>query len=114
MHELSIVMSIVDTAEIEADKAGVKQFNTIVLDIGAHSGVVLDALDFAWKAGVNGSVLENAERKINIIQAKAICVGCGSIFIQENIYDSCPECGSDYSELLQGKEMRIKELTFNI
>ena len=67
MHELSIVLSIVDIADEQVRKTGARQVEQIDLDIGALSGVELDALDFAWDAGVKDTVLEKAQRNINRI-----------------------------------------------
>ena len=52
MHELSIVTGIIDIAEEEAAKAGVKAFSGIDLEIGTLSGIVKEALDFAWDFAV--------------------------------------------------------------
>ncbi len=112
MHELSIVVSIVETATIEAKKAGVNNFDTIELEIGSQSGIVMMALDFAWNEGVKGTVLQNAERIIHNVQAKAKCVDCSHEFDCESIYDPCPKCGCDFSDLIQGKEMRISSLSY--
>ncbi len=112
MHELSIAMGIVDIAEKEAKKNGIKEIKTINLEIGTLSGVEIDALNFAWPMAVAGSVLENAEKRINIIEARAKCLDCGTEFKLENLFDACPECGSYFKEIIQGKEMRVKSLEY--
>ena len=113
MHELSIVMGIVDIAESEAAKAGISSFDTIELDIGNLAGIVMEALDFAWQPGTKGSVLEKAERKVNRIEAIAKCVDCDHEFVSETLYESCPECGSYFTNLIQGNELRIKSLEYS-
>ncbi len=111
MHELSIVMGIIDIAKKELEKAKLSKVETIELDIGTLSGVEFEALDFAWKMAVNDTVLENAERKINRIEAKAKCVSCGHIFKTRSVFDQCPKCNELFSEILSGKELRVKSLT---
>jgi len=59
---------------------------------------------------VKDTVLENAEKKIQIIQAQAKCIDCDTIYPIDNIYDACPKCGSFFKALLQGKELRVKSL----
>ena len=54
MHEMSIVMSIVNIAEKEAQKAHVSQFAAIDMEIGTLAGIEFDALDFVWQAAVEG------------------------------------------------------------
>lgn len=111
MHELSIVMGIVDIARKEVKKANKQRVETIELDIGAISGVEYEALDFAWAMGVKETVLEGAQRIINKIPAKAKCVSCQHEFEAKTIFDSCPECGEFFTEILSGKELRVKALT---
>ncbi len=113
MHELSIVVNIVDIAEKEAIKVEVDNFSLIGLEIGTQSGIVLEALDFAWETGVKGSVLENAKKKITKIQAKAKCTNCNEVFEIESLYDICPKCNSYIIEIIQGKELKILTLEFD-
>jgi hydrogenase nickel incorporation protein HypA/HybF len=113
MHELSIVMGIVDIAEAEAEKAGVDAFDGIELEIGKLSGVMMDALDFAWPVGVKNSVLEQAELKLIRIEPLARCNNCGKEFAAESLYDACPDCGGFRHDFIKGKELKIKTLTYN-
>ncbi len=110
MHELSIVMGIVNIAEQEVNKVQAKKVEVIELDIGELSGIEMDALDFAWEMAVKGTVLENAQRKINHIEAKAKCSECGCDFSIKQLYDACPECNSYFKDIYQGKELRVKAL----
>ncbi len=110
MHELSIVLSIVEIAEQETLKAGARQVERIELEIGALSGVALDALDFAWDMGVKGSVLEQAERCIHQLPGRARCLECGQEFGINQLYEACPGCGSYLLRVLQGQEMRVRAL----
>lgn len=111
MHELSIVMSIVDIAQTQVRQAGAHRVESIELDIGQLAGVEWTALDFAWQAGVNQTVLEQAERIVNHIPGEARCLDCGKVFKMEALYDTCPECGSYFSDIIGGRELRVKALT---
>jgi len=113
MHELSIVMGIVDIAESEASKAGISSFDVIELDIGKLSGIVMEALDFAWETAMGGTVLENAERRINLIEAIAKCSKCDHEFASETLYEACPKCGDYFTNIIKGKELRIKSLEYS-
>jgi hydrogenase nickel incorporation protein HypA/HybF len=110
MHELSIALGIVKIAEEEMAKAGSKQIEAIELEIGTLAGIEFESLDFVWPMAVKNTVLENAEIKIEIIQARAKCIDCDTIYPIENIYDACTGCGSFFKALLQGKELRVKSL----
>jgi len=110
MHELSIAMGIVAIAENEAKKAGAKSVKAIDLEIGTLSGVEIESLNFAWPMAVEGSVLQNAEKRIHIIEAKAKCLECDTVFDMQNLFDACPKCGSHFKNIFQGKEMRVKSI----
>ena len=110
MHEMSIVASIVDIAEDEARKANAKKITELELDIGTVSGIELEALNFAFLALKPKTMLKDAEIKINIIQAKSICIDCKHEFETENVYTLCPECDSFKTNILQGKEMKVKSI----
>lgn len=110
MHELSIVMSIVDIAQQQAMKAEAQAIEEIELDIGALSGIELDALEFAWPQGVKHTMLEKAVKKINRIEGRAECADCNNRFTIENYYDACPECGGHLIHITQGKELRVRSL----
>lgn len=111
MHELSIVMSIVDTAQQQVNDHRANRVESIELEIGTLAGIEKDALEFAWKAGIPDTVLEGAARKINYVQAKARCAGCGHVFELQQVFEPCPLCGEYFSDLLQGRELKIKTMT---
>ncbi len=113
MHELSIAVGIVDLAEKEAAKAGADTISVIELEVGAVSGIMMDALDFAWPVATKGTILEKAERIIHHVQGKAKCLHCGAVFEIDNLYDPCPKCNGYFKDIIQGKELRIKSLTVN-
>lgn len=48
MHEVGIAMSIAELAQEEAAKAGGGRIAAVHVRIGALSGVVREALEFAW------------------------------------------------------------------
>lgn len=110
MHELSVALGIVNIAKKETEKAKAKKVELIELEIGTLAGIEFDALDFVWPSAVEGTVLEHAKKKINIIQAEAKCLDCDTIFKIENIYDACPNCNSFLKGIVKGKELLVKSL----
>ncbi|WP_372792751.1 hydrogenase maturation nickel metallochaperone HypA [Lutibacter sp.] len=110
MHELSIALGIVKIAEDETAKAKAKKVTKIELEIGVLAGVEIDSLNFVWSSAVQDTVLENAEKEILIIEGKGKCIDCDTEFEMDNIYDCCPECGSNFKGILKGKELRVKAI----
>lgn len=111
MHELSIVMSIIDMATDETRKAGASQVEEIELEIGSLSGVEMCSFEFAWQQAVPGSLLQHAQRKIHHVKGKGKCLDCEMVFNVENYYDACPVCNSHLINISSGKELRVKSLT---
>ncbi|PJB12090.1 MAG: hydrogenase expression protein [Flavobacteriales bacterium CG_4_9_14_3_um_filter_40_17] len=110
MHELSVALGIVKIAEDETAKAGAEKVELIELEIGTLAGVDFESLEFVWPAAVKDTVLEFALKKISVLKGKAKCVDCDTVFEIQHLYDSCPECGSNFKGIIQGKELRVKAL----
>ena len=110
MHELSIALGIVKIAEEESKKAKAKAVKSIELEIGSMAGIEMDSLDFVWPIAVKDTVLEYADREIDLIPAKARCLECQKEFDLEHTFDACPNCNSYFKDIFQGKELRVKAL----
>lgn len=110
MHELSVALGIVQIAESEAAKANATQVDLIELEIGTLSGIEFESLNYVWPAAIKDTVLEKAEKKVKVIQAKGKCIDCACEFEIKNIYDPCPNCAGFLKNILVGKELRVKAL----
>ena len=113
MHELSIVQNILEIAITEVKKVNAARVDQIDLDIGQLAGVEMDALLFAWNTCVPETVLANAERIIHHIPARAKCTNCKVEFETEDYFAQCPDCNEYLTELVQGKELKIKQLVIS-
>jgi hydrogenase nickel incorporation protein HypA/HybF len=110
MHEMSIAMNIIEIAEKEVLKARATRVESIDLEVGLLSGIVLDALEFALDEAVKQTILENSEIRITTINAEARCLKCNNIFHTSDFFTPCPKCNSFESEIIKGKELKIKSL----
>jgi hydrogenase nickel incorporation protein HypA/HybF len=113
MHELSIVMSIVETAEEKVKENHAQSVESIDLVIGDLAGVENEALEFAWDSAVKNTVLQSAKRNIIHVPAKAKCLECDCEFEIKELYDECPLCGEHLLQIVQGKELQIKSMVLN-
>ena len=111
MHELSIVMSIVEAAEEQAKRHHAKAVECIDLEIGNLAGVDEHALEFAWEVGVKNTLLEKATYNINKVKGWAKCSNCDCEFEMKELFDPCPLCGDYFLNILKGKEMKIQSIT---
>ena len=110
MHELSIVMSIVDIAQSQAQQAHAQAIEEIELDIGNLAGVELDALEFAWPQGVKNTMLEKAVKRINRIEGLASCRDCNNKFTIGNFCEAGAECDGHRIRDLKRRGLRGRSL----
>jgi len=111
MHELSIVLSIIEIAEMQMRKHQAQQVESVELEIGQLAGVKWEALDFAWRSATKHTVLENSQREVVHVEGAAKCLECQHEFPTTSLFAGCPSCGSLFSEIIRGKELRVKSLT---
>ncbi len=110
MHEITVVANIIELAEKEARKAGVRSIRSIEIEIGKLSCIEKAAFDFAWMHGVKNTMLYGAERITHFIPGEAACKSCHEVFEVEELYEACPRCGDYFSEIVHGQELRVKSI----
>ena len=84
---------------------------TVRLEIGALSCVSRDAIEFCFAAVTRGTLADGAELEVIELPGEAWCLDCddgGARFVER--HDACPRCGGYRLRILQGDEMRIKDL----
>jgi len=113
MHELSIVMSIIQIAEKESAKNNAVSVDEIELEIGDLSSIEMPAFDFAWEQAIRSTLLEKAKRTIIHIAGEGKCMDCDAVFPMQQLYGPCPVCGDHFVNILKGKELRVKSLVIN-
>ena len=92
MHELSIMQSALSLALDQARQAGAVRVHLIRLRIGALSGVVPDALEFAFEALTPGTLAEGARLAIEPVPARFWCATCTREFQSDDMFAECPGC----------------------
>jgi hydrogenase nickel incorporation protein HypA/HybF len=110
MHELSIMESALSAALDRAQQAGASRIYVIRLRIGALSGVVPEALQFAFEALAAGTLAEGAQLAIENVPARFWCATCAREFQSDNLFADCPQCRRPSGELRAGREMELASL----
>jgi hydrogenase nickel incorporation protein HypA/HybF len=108
MHELSIVMNILDSVEEKAAEMNATVVHKIEMEVGLLSGIEFDALDFALENAPRPPLLEKAAFVVQRIQPLARCNDCSNEFETNEYATPCPKCASIRTELICGDELRIK------
>jgi hydrogenase nickel incorporation protein HypA/HybF len=110
MHELSIMESALNLALAQARENGASRVHVLRLRIGALSGVVPDALQFAFEALTPGTAAEGAELIVDNVPARFWCETCRREFESPEMFGECPDCARPSSELRAGREMELASL----
>ena len=111
MHELSIVESIVETADRFARANDIPKVKRVTVQVGVLTGVVPQYLLTYYPSVAENTRLEQSELVIEEIQAEAFCRGCGEVF-DPVAYSECPKCGKANMDIISGKELTVKELGY--
>jgi hydrogenase nickel incorporation protein HypA/HybF len=111
MHEVSIAQSLLKIAVDNCEKEGYKGIEEIKVKIGRASGIMPDALLFAFDAVKIGTIAEKAILIIDEIPVSGFCEGCSSNFtVEEAFVFSCPKCGNLSIRVETGHELHIYEM----
>ncbi|HLH56383.1 MAG TPA: hydrogenase maturation nickel metallochaperone HypA [Verrucomicrobiae bacterium] len=110
MHELAIMDSALSLALDRAAKAGALQVHKIRLRIGVLSGVVPDALQFAFEALVPETIAKGAVLEIEEVPARFWCPECRAEFQAADFFGQCPVCHVPSGELRSGRELELASL----
>ena len=110
MHELSIMQSALDQVLEKARQAGASRVHAIRLRIGVLSGVVPDALQFAFEALADGTPAQGAQLIIEDVPARFWCATCRHEFEATRMFAECPDCHRPSGELRAGREMELTSL----
>lgn len=111
MHELGVVFYVVKDVKKVAVENQVKKVSAVTLEIGEVSGIIHDYLIDCWNwARKKEPVMEEAEMKIEQIDAVTFCEDCQKEYSTVKHGKTCPYCGSENTYLRRGNEFLIKEI----
>ena len=104
MHELSLMTNLLEDASAAA---GARPICALRVRIGPLSGVVIDALRFAFEALSPGTLAAGARLDIEETVPSFHCPRCGADFQTPVGSYQCPACGSCEGELRGGNELEL-------
>lgn len=110
MHEFSIAQSVLDIALGEMEKRAAGRLRKIKITIGEFSGVVKEALEFAFDVLTPETAASGAEVEIEVVPMTGECSLCGPVACRLNDLNLiCPTCGETII-ISGGREMRVEYL----
>lgn len=112
MHELSIATGIVDLASSAvADAHETRPIEAVRVRVGDLSGVVIEALEFAWEVAAEGTACEGSRLEIERVPGKVRCVACDRETVLEHPPRFvCADCGAATADITAGRELDIVSL----
>lgn len=93
-----------------AQIAGANRVNVLKLRIGELSGVVPEALQFAWDVVRRSTMLAEARLEIERVAAVSWCATCQAQFESAEFWSECPRCHDLSGDLRRGRELEIAAL----
>ena len=111
MHELGIVLNVIDRVEEIAKENNVKKVTKLTLEIGEVSSIVPSYFSdcFEW-AKKKTDYMKDTELEMIILEGLSYCRDCKKTYKTTEYAKKCPHCGSDDTYLVTGDEMRIKDI----
>lgn len=108
MHELSIAMSLIESAEEEAAKHGAVTVRAVHLRLGPLAGVEKEALLFSYGLAAEGTPLEGSQLLIEDSPVAVFCAQCRERRPVRSLQSfCCAVCGEPATEVLQGRELEV-------
>ncbi len=111
MHEASIAASLLEIVSGQCRKSGFSRVESIHLKIGRASGIMADALIFAFDVMKEDSPAKEAVLEIEEVPVSGHCSDCNNTFTTEQEYIlSCPRCGGSSFRVTGGREMDVVDM----
>jgi hydrogenase nickel incorporation protein HypA/HybF len=110
MHEVGIMERTLEIALDSARDRGANRIHRLVMRVGDLSGVVPEALSFAFDVVVKGTIAEGATLEIDAVPACCYCCHCQQEFQPIDIIYECPHCHELSWDIRQGKELELTSL----
>jgi hydrogenase nickel incorporation protein HypA/HybF len=110
MHEVSLLENTLELALDYARQQNATKIHRIALRVGQLSGVIPEALEFAFDIVVQGTIAQTATLSIETIPAICYCSTCQQDFQPTDWIYECPNCHQLSTQLLQGRDLELVSL----
>ncbi|MGF1487537.1 MAG: hydrogenase maturation nickel metallochaperone HypA [Prochloraceae cyanobacterium] len=107
MHEVAIMEQTIEIAIDNASTQGVDRIHTLKMRVGLMSGVVPEALAFAFDVVTQNTIVQGANLEIETVPVTCYCSDCNTTFQPPDLFYECPECGKFSDRILSGKEIEL-------
>jgi len=110
MHEISIIQGALEMAIQSAQNAAATRIDCLRLRVGTMTGVVPEALQFAFEALREGTIAAQATLEVETVPARCWCRQCELEFESADWLQECPRCHRGGAELRHGLELEVASM----
>jgi len=110
MHEFSLMQSTLEIAAQKMHAAGATHLHRLKVRVGKLSGVVPEALRFAFESLKPKSFAADAKLEIEEVPAACWCPNCAAEFETTDLNYECPRCHQPSGDLRRGRELELASL----
>jgi hydrogenase nickel incorporation protein HypA/HybF len=107
MHEISIMQGTLDLALHTAKASDATRIDALRMRVGVMTGVVPEALQFAFEALREGTLAAEARLDVEFVPASCWCANCQMEFEVKGWLQECPTCHQTSGELRHGLELEL-------
>ena len=108
MHELSVAQRLVELVTEELMDEPSLRVRSVCLRLGPLSGVVAEALLFAYDAATAGTALQGSTLEIEQVAPAVFCPKCRKERELSNVQRlRCPVCRTPTPEVVRGRELEV-------
>jgi hydrogenase nickel incorporation protein HypA/HybF len=112
MHEISLMQEALAIAIEQSQAQGATQIHRLEFHVGDLSGVVPEALAFAFEVVSAGTLAQNADLSLKTVPVRCYCCRCQQEFYPASsgisfwVYE-CPQCHDVSTDIRQGKTLEL-------
>ncbi len=111
MHELGIVVHVVDMVEKAASEHHVTKVMELDLEVGEVSTIVPDYFRDCYEWAIKKTTyMQDCKLNLIIIEGKSYCRSCRKTYRTTEYGKACPYCGSYDTYLITGRDVTIRDI----
>ncbi len=111
MHEWSLALEIIKSAEKEAKERNAKSVSEIFLEIGVLNNIVVEQLKDSFEIAKRETMLNDSVLFVKEIEGVAFCNNCKKSFKITLPFIFCPRCTEVDVKIEKGDELNLTKMT---
>ncbi len=111
MHELGIVVHVIDMVEKAAEENHVHKVMKLDLEVGEVSTIVPDYFRDCYQWAIKKTrYMQECELNLIVVEGKSYCQDCRKTYRTTEYGKACPYCGGYHTCLVSGRDVMIRDI----